>query len=44
MFPERVGRVILDGVLDATRVATLQSYKVRMVCGVDMPLKSRMLI
>ncbi|RDX41793.1 alpha/beta-hydrolase [Lentinus brumalis] len=27
MFPERVGRVILDGVLDATRVATSQSYK-----------------
>ncbi|TBU61574.1 alpha/beta-hydrolase [Dichomitus squalens] len=27
MFPNRVGHVILDGVLDATRVATTQSYK-----------------
>ncbi|RPD53038.1 alpha/beta-hydrolase [Lentinus tigrinus ALCF2SS1-6] len=27
MFPDRVGRVILDGVVDATRVATTQSYK-----------------
>ncbi|KAJ8489504.1 hypothetical protein ONZ51_g2891 [Trametes cubensis] len=26
MFPDRVGRVILDGVLDATAVATKQSY------------------
>ncbi|KAI0744279.1 alpha/beta-hydrolase [Daedaleopsis nitida] len=26
MFPERVGRVILDGVLDATRIASTQSY------------------
>ncbi|KAI0746078.1 alpha/beta-hydrolase [Earliella scabrosa] len=26
MFPKRVGRVILDGVLDATRVASSQSY------------------
>ncbi|KAI0779308.1 alpha/beta-hydrolase [Fomes fomentarius] len=26
MFPERVGRVILDGVLDSTNVATKQSY------------------
>ena len=29
MFPQRVGRVILDGVVDATRVATTQSHKVR---------------
>ncbi|OSC97434.1 alpha/beta-hydrolase [Trametes coccinea BRFM310] len=27
MFPDRVGNVILDGVLDATSVATEQSYK-----------------
>ncbi|KAM5533232.1 hypothetical protein V8D89_013097 [Ganoderma adspersum] len=27
MFPDRVGRVILDGVLDATRVASAQSYQ-----------------
>lgn len=27
MFPDRVGRVILDGVLDATRVASTQSYQ-----------------
>ncbi|KAH9942522.1 alpha/beta-hydrolase [Epithele typhae] len=26
MFPERVGRVILDGVIDATKIATLQSH------------------
>lgn len=30
MFPERVGRVILDGVLDATRIASTQSYHVRL--------------
>ena len=28
VFPERVGRVILDGVIDATRIATAQSYLV----------------
>lgn len=28
VFPERVGRVILDGVIDATRIATTQSYMV----------------
>ncbi|KAI1785748.1 alpha/beta-hydrolase [Ganoderma leucocontextum] len=27
MFPDRVGHVILDGVLDATRVASTQSYQ-----------------